>query len=237
MKTEIGQLEKEMVQRRKLLKEELLAMKLTPAYIKRLIAVYGTLYKMVCSDDVRKYSHKKFLTRYMENGALDSFGKRKSKEWFDWHFKEFVGCLNKLESLPEIINRNKKLLAENERMKNELVCLRAQYISQSRLLAEYMTMDIGPSYPKGLPDDKCSVQDPVDETPSILDTPCAEVDFSVRVQKLLRNAGIVTLGGLILFSREEMMQFRGMGKCSLDEIEYILDIYGLSLTPEQTGLD
>lgn len=56
-----------------------------------------------------------------------------------------------------------------------------------------------------------------------------ELEMSVRAHNCLNNAGIETLGALVIKSESEMLKFRNFGKKSLNEIKARLDQLGLSL--------
>lgn len=68
---------------------------------------------------------------------------------------------------------------------------------------------------------------------SILDTTIDELELSVRSYNCLKRANIQSVGELIKYSEEDIMNVRNFGKKSLDEIKEKLTEMGLSLRKEE----
>ena len=64
-----------------------------------------------------------------------------------------------------------------------------------------------------------------------------DVDFSIRTYNVLKNAGIRYLNDLAEFTSRTLLQWRTLGKKSLNEIRETLAIYGLSLKDETVDID
>ncbi|MCL2485191.1 MAG: DNA-directed RNA polymerase subunit alpha [Endomicrobia bacterium] len=63
----------------------------------------------------------------------------------------------------------------------------------------------------------------------LLDQPLSVMDLSTRSSNSLKNAGLETIGALVLITEEDMMNFDNFGKRSLEEIKEKLAELGLSL--------
>ena len=68
---------------------------------------------------------------------------------------------------------------------------------------------------------------------SIVDKMDLQIKFtnlSQRAQNVLERAGVMTIGELVQYSRDELRNLRGAGTAFLFEVENMLDEYGLSLS-------
>jgi DNA-directed RNA polymerase subunit alpha len=68
---------------------------------------------------------------------------------------------------------------------------------------------------------------------SIMDTTIEELELSVRSYNCLKRANIQTMGDLVRYSEEDLMNVRNFGAKSLDEINDKLKTLGLSLRKEE----
>lgn len=64
---------------------------------------------------------------------------------------------------------------------------------------------------------------------SILNIPIEDLGFSFRAFNCLKTAGIDTLGELVAFTKEELLNFRNLGRKSIQEIEEVVVYKGLRL--------
>lgn len=88
--------------------------------------------------------------------------------------------------------------------------------------------------PAGVPS-PAGAAGPADQT--ILTTPIAELNLSMRSRKCMERLGITTIGQLVERSEEELLASRNFGRTSLTEIREKLARYGLDLAaaPAEPG--
>ena len=67
-----------------------------------------------------------------------------------------------------------------------------------------------------------------DET--LLSKPITQIDFSVRVQKVLEELKISTLGDLVSMTEAELLACNNFGETSLKEVREVLDKHGLEIS-------
>lgn len=67
------------------------------------------------------------------------------------------------------------------------------------------------------------------ESDEFLNKRIEETDLSVRAIRSLRGAELSFVYEIINYSKNDLIKFRNMGKKSLDEIDSILTLHGLSL--------
>lgn len=72
-----------------------------------------------------------------------------------------------------------------------------------------------------------------DEGKEILSLSIDELNPSVRVRNCLNREKILTLGQLINYRRDELLQIQNLGKVCITEIESSLSEYGLTLKNEE----
>ncbi len=61
----------------------------------------------------------------------------------------------------------------------------------------------------------------------VLNKKIVDCNLSVRAQKILQYLKIETLGDLVLYSRSRLLQMHNMGKKTIEELEQLLEGYGL----------
>jgi DNA-directed RNA polymerase subunit alpha len=66
----------------------------------------------------------------------------------------------------------------------------------------------------------------------LLDKPVSQLGLSVRASHCLDKEGIRTIGELVTYSEDDLLEMRNFGKTSLDEVKRILADLGLTLATE-----
>lgn len=69
----------------------------------------------------------------------------------------------------------------------------------------------------------------VDTRASLMRRPLKQCGLCVRSVNALKSKGITTLGDLIKYNRQQLLQIRNLGVKCADEIEERVKIYGLKL--------
>ena len=76
---------------------------------------------------------------------------------------------------------------------------------------------------------------PVEEVPSQAAEPIEKLDLSVRTLNSLKRVGVHTVGDLLEYSVEDLMDIRNFGEKSVDEVKEKIEAMGLSLKAKEAG--
>ena len=75
---------------------------------------------------------------------------------------------------------------------------------------------------------------PAEAPAPYLDEPVEKLDLSVRALNCLKREGINTLGELLNYSLEELMDIRNFGEKSVDEVREKVESMGLHLRQKES---
>ena len=102
----------------------------------------------------------------------------------------------------------------------------------AQLLSEHLTLFMVSE--KMMPKlETASTTDGEDEQDALLGKSIDELDLSVRSVNTLKNANIHTFGDLVAKSEKDILEAKGFGRKSLEELEEALEKVGLELAPSE----